>query len=209
MYVTNSLTPEERKAKMKKDILKKLHKQALDFVDDRPEQANSCSSLILVLYNFFLVLLWVIFAVIFFVEIKEFSWSQCVKNPQMLHRQSIKVLRYCQVMQMMNVVMAIAGITKTGIINEFLQQLVRCLFTFITINEFDATKGPWVTTALFAFALGETARYPYYFLKCLGLETTDTGLFFGHLRYNFFFVFYPLGSFCDGMTHIFAAEKMR
>ena len=86
---------------------------------------------------------------------------------------------------------------------------MRCLFTFITINDVDVTKGPWVTTALFAFAIGETARYPFYFLKCLGIEKSSTGIFFGHLRYNFFLIFYPLGSFCDGMTHVHAAENLR
>ena len=112
-------------------------------------------------------------------------------------------------MQGLNLILALLGITKTSFFNEFAQQLVRWLFTFITISRVDPTKGPWVTTALLAFGLGETARYPYYFLKILGLDKTDTGLFLGHLRYNFFLIFYPLGSFADGMTHVFAAENMR
>ena len=118
--ITNALSAEERKEKMKRDILNKLHKQALDFVDDRPEQTNQLSDLILVLYNFGILFGYFIFAIVFFFEIREFGWMQCTKNPQLLHRTSINMLGLLQCMQFLNVIFAIVGITKSSILNEFL-----------------------------------------------------------------------------------------
>jgi len=63
--------------------------------------------------------------------------------------------------------------------------------------------------AFFAFAFGEPIRYPYYFLKTLGKDKKPMGLFFGHLRYNFFIVFYPIGAFCDLMTTYYAGQVIR
>lgn len=63
--------------------------------------------------------------------------------------------------------------------------------------------------AFFAFAFGEPIRYPYYLLKSLGKEKKPLGLFFGHLRYNFFIVFYPIGAFCDLMTTYYAGQVIR
>ena len=170
---------------------------------------NALSDLILVLYNFGLMVGWMIFAFVFFNEIGEHGWIECTKNPHQLHKQSINVLGFNQYMQFLNVIFAIVGITRTNLLNEFLQQLARGLFAFITLHEVDTTKGPWVTTAMCAFAIGETARYPYYFIKTLGMEKTGFGYFLGHFRYNFFLIFYPVGAFCDAMTHLYAGENMR
>ena len=63
--------------------------------------------------------------------------------------------------------------------------------------------------ALLAFCCVETTRYPYYILKLLGGENSSIGLIFGHLRYNLFLIFYPMGAFGDLMTGIYACDNMR
>ena len=72
----------------------------------------------------------------------------------------------------------------------------------------DESKGPYVFYALGAFACAEPHRYPYYLLKLLGAEKSPAGIFFGHLRYNLFMFFYPIGAFCDLMTGVMAVDNM-
>jgi len=43
--------------------------------------------------------------------------------------------------------------------------------------------------------------------KILEYDGTAIGKFLGHLRYNLFLVFYPLGAFSDLMTTYNSAEK--
>lgn len=87
--------------------------------------------------------------------------------------------------------------------------MARSIFAYITIFETDMSAGPWITIAFFAFACGETIRYPYYFFKCLNVDRSSSiGRFFGHLRYNFFIVFYPIGAFCDLMTGYYSKDSV-
>ena len=62
--------------------------------------------------------------------------------------------------------------------------------------------------AFFAFSVAEPIRYPYYLLKMVDSDETSLGKFFGHLRYNMFIIFYPLGAFCDLMAGYHSAETM-
>ena len=64
----------------------------------------------------------------------------------------------------------------------------------------DPSQGPFILLAFFAFAIAEPGRYPYYLLKMLGQDKSSLGTLFGHVRYNLFIVFYPIGAFCDLMT---------
>jgi hypothetical protein len=50
-----------------------------------------------------------------------------------------------------------------------------------------------------AFGIVESTRYPYYFLKSRGNGNTFLGKLFGHFRYTFFIVCYPLGAFGEIM----------
>ena len=92
------------------------------------------------------------------------------------------------------------GITKTPIIQEAIQLLMRALFAFISTKYVDESKGPWLFLALLSFLIGDGCRYPFYVLKTLNLERTIPGRIFGNLRYNMWLVFYPLGAFSDTMA---------
>ena len=40
-------------------------------------------------------------------------------------------------------------------------------------------------------------------------DKSDMGVFFGHIRYNLFIVFYPIGAFADLMTGFYSAENLK
>merc|ERR1712224_533413 len=108
-----------------------------------------------------------------------------------------------------NLLLALLKITKTNFIAEFCQLFCSCIFAYISIDNFDESKGPFILIALVAFGVAEPARYPYYMLKILEADENIVGRFFGHLRYNLFIIFYPLGALCDGLTSIYSSENMR
>ena len=100
------------------------------------------------------------------------------------------------------------GVSKSSLASEIPQLLARSIFCYISVARTDESKGPFIFFALGAFACAEPHRYPYYLLKLLGKEDTTAGIFFGHLRYNLFMFFYPIGAFCDLMTGVMAVENM-
>ena len=83
------------------------------------------------------------------------------------------------------------------------------MFAYISIDNFDESKGPFVLIALVAFGIAEPIRYPFYILKILDADDNAVGRFFSHLRYNLFIIFYPLGALCDGLTSMYSSENMR
>ena len=93
--------------------------------------------------------------------------------------------------------------------SEFPQLLARSMFCYISVaNVVEETGGFYILYAFIAFAVAEPVRYPYYLLKLIGYEETALGRFYGHLRYNLFIVFYPIGAFCDLMTGVHSAPNV-
>mmetsp|Transcript_5464 Transcript_5464/g.4158 ORF Transcript_5464/g.4158 Transcript_5464/m.4158 type:complete len:125 (+) Transcript_5464:303-677(+) len=52
----------------------------------------------------------------------------------------------------------------------------------------------FVLSTLFCFAIIESIRYPYYFLKQRGSTNNPIAKLLGALRYNAFIVVYPIGA---------------
>ena len=88
---------------------------------------------------------------------------------------------------------------------EALQLFARSLFAYISVDRTAESEGPYIFLAFLAFAVAEPIRYPYYLLKKLEMEDTLAYRIFGHLRYNCFIVFYPIGAFGDMMAGVHSA----
>lgn len=180
------------------------------FITNLKEQSRTdLAKHTLALYNLALSILWFTFTVEYFREISTYGYTACINDPLINHASSIWWLQMCQLIQWLNLPMALLGITRTGIANEFSQLMGRSLFAFVTIPYFDPAQGPWITIAFFAFTLGETVRYPFFFFKSIGLsERHPWSKLSAHLKYNLFIVMYPLGAFCDMMTAVCAADNL-
>ena len=93
--------------------------------------------------------------------------------------------------------------------SELPQLLARSLFCYISVaNVVEETGGFYILYALIAFAVAEPVRYPYYLFKLIGMEETTLGRLYGHLRYNLFIVFYPIGAFCDLMVGVHSVPNV-
>ena len=59
------------------------------------------------------------------------------------------------------------------------------------------------------FAIVESYRYGFYFLKQINLDRTPIGKFFGFLRYNLFLICYPIGAGSEVMALYFAGKMIK
>ena len=175
---------------------------------DGKKHQNSVKDFVLIAYNAGMTLLWFGFAICFFVEWKQHGTDKVWTHPRQFLKYSIKFLEICQAGQWVNVLLAIIGLSKTALASEIGQLWARSIFCYISIQYTDESKGPFIFLAFLAFSVAEPIRYPYYLLKMVGADETAIGRFFGHLRYNMFIVFYPLGAFCDLAAGYFSAETM-
>ena len=103
--------------------------------------------------------------------------------------------------------MTLMGFTKTFLLGEVVQLVIRSIFAFVSISNTTDTTG-WIFGAFLCFSIAEPIRYPFYLLKILNLSETTVGHFFGHLRYNMFLICYPFGAFCDQMTAVTSKDPL-
>jgi hypothetical protein len=101
------------------------------------------------------------------------------------------------------------GYTKTSLASDIPQLLTRIIFAYFSIDNTDESKGPFIFFAFLSFSIVECVRYPYYLFKTIGMDESPIGKFFGHLRYNVFIVFYPLGASCDLLVGVYSAYNIK
>ena len=108
----------------------------------------------------------------------------------------------------MDFIFPIFGLTRTGILNSFLQTTARSIFGLITLPIHRADY-PVVLIIMYCFAVGEGVRYAYNFCTTAGVENTAIGKVFGHLRWNCFLILYPIGAFLDGACGVMSMPVVR
>ena len=160
-------------------------------------------------YNFVLIVLWFYFDYMLCHEIYKYGIARAGARPSKYLKRSAYALKVVQFGQILNIPLAIVGVSKTALLPECLNVFCRAMFCYVSVENFDENSGPFVLLAFIAFGIAEPIRYPYYLLKILDFENHPIGKFFGHLRFNLFILFYPLGALCDGLTTYYASENMR
>ena len=108
----------------------------------------------------------------------------------------------------MDFIFPIFGLTRTGILNSFLQTTARSIFGFITLPIHKAYY-PVVLIIMYCFAVGEGVRYGYNFCTCISVHNTAAGKVLGHLRWNCFLILYPIGAFLDGACGVMSMPVVR
>jgi len=100
------------------------------------------------------------------------------------------------------------GWSNTSVMAAALQAFGRLVFGMITINlaPMDCAS---VFFTLLVFSIAESNRYPYYYLKQIGMEHSQVGRIFGWLRYSTFLVIYPLGAIGELMTSFASIDNIR
>ena len=102
-------------------------------------------------------------------EVYKYGLGRVKVRPLKYLKRSIYALKVVQVAQTMNIPLTILGVSKTALLPECLNVFCRCVFIYISVDNFDESSGPFIFLALVSFGLSEPIRYPYYLLKILDL----------------------------------------
>lgn len=105
-------------------------------------------------------------------------------------------MKFCQLMQILEVMHPLFGYTKGGILPPFMQVSGRSFMLFAMIDaELRMQDKPVVFYLFFVWSLVEVVRYPYYIAQ---VYKKDIGIL-TWLRYTMWIPLYPLGFLCEGV----------
>jgi very-long-chain (3R)-3-hydroxyacyl-CoA dehydratase len=114
---------------------------------------------------------------------------------------------FVQALQILDIIFAILGWTKTGLIPAVLQTCMRMVVININWN-LCPKDNPVILLTLVAFAQVEVIRYPYYALKQVEDKPSLMQNVFGSLRYNTFILVYPFGAFCELVSLYYGLDHL-
>ncbi|XP_054288710.1 very-long-chain (3R)-3-hydroxyacyl-CoA dehydratase [Macrosteles quadrilineatus] len=106
------------------------------------------------------------------------------------------VLKFCQLIQFLEVMHPMFGYTRGSIMIPFIQVTARAVVLFAMIDaEPRMHKKPVVFYLFFIWSLVEVVRYPYYIVQLYKCRVD----FLTWLRYSVWIPLYPLGILCEGI----------
>ncbi|XP_013787357.1 very-long-chain (3R)-3-hydroxyacyl-CoA dehydratase-like [Limulus polyphemus] len=107
-----------------------------------------------------------------------------------------KTMKFCQILQLMEVVHPLLRFTKGSILMPLIQITGRLIILFVMIDAEPRMQTKPVVFYLFlVYSLIEVVRYPYYMLKIYDINIS----FITWLRYTIWIPLYPLGFVCEGV----------
>lgn len=107
------------------------------------------------------------------------------------------VMKFCQLMQLLEITHPLFGYTKGGVLMPLVQVLGRNIIVFCMI---EAEPRMWEKPVIFylflIWSLIELVRYPYYISQLLKINS----VLLVWLRYTIWIPLYPLGFLCEGVV---------
>ncbi|RKF62818.1 putative very-long-chain -3-hydroxyacyl-CoA dehydratase [Erysiphe neolycopersici] len=149
----------------------------------KPLTSNSLKTQYLILYNFVSALLWlvVLCRVLMLVPLVGFT---------RVYDGVGKFTRMTQSLALLEVLHSAAGIVRAPISTTAMQVASRLLLVWIVVNPFPfVAKSPGYSSMLIAWSVTEVIRYSYFVFNLSGYNPK----IIMWLRYNTFYVLYPLG----------------
>lgn len=106
-------------------------------------------------------------------------------------------MKFCELMQILEVMHPMFGYTKGSVINPFIQVMGRNIVLFCMIEaEPRMWEKPVVFYLFLIWSLVEIVRYPYYISQLFKKNSS----FLLWLRYTIWIPLYPLGFLCEGVV---------
>lgn len=119
------------------------------------------------------------------------------KTYKMVYQRTGNAMKFCQLLQYLEVMHPIFGYTKGSPIFPFLQVSGRNFVLFMIIDAEQRIQTKPVILCLFiCWSLIEIIRYPYYISSLVKYEYS----LLTWLRYTIWIPLYPLGAFCEGIV---------
>ncbi|KAK0362039.1 hypothetical protein LTR91_006898 [Friedmanniomyces endolithicus] len=158
-------------------------------------------TLYLILYNFVSALLWSVILGRVLLITTLFGYSS-------VHSGVADFTRWTQTLAALEILHAAVGLVRAPIMTTVMQVASRFLLVWLIAYFFPATvsQSPAYTSMLLAWSVTEVVRYSYF---AVNLAYGGVPLWLTWVRYNAFFVLYPLGigSAYVLFTHMMAQRK--
>lgn len=148
----------------------------------------------LILYNLFQFIGYLYILIVIYIECQRDGYEKSFK---MVYQTTGNAMKFCQLLQYLEVMHPMFGYTKGSPLFPFLQVTGRnfVLFMIIDAEQRIQTK-PVILYLFICWSLIECIRYPYYILSLLKHKNG----FLTWLRYTIWIPLYPIGAFCEGVV---------
>ncbi|KAA8909000.1 tyrosine phosphatase-like protein [Sphaerosporella brunnea] len=151
-------------------------------------KTQSPSKRYLIAYNFFSAALWagVLARTVLLVP---------VVGASNLHSSLGTYTKYVQTLAILEILHLLLGLLKSSLVTTIIQVSSRLLLVWGVCDLFSAPQHSVAyATMLLAWSITEVCRYTYYVVNLASPEAAANGGLLNWLRYNTFFVLYPLGA---------------
>lgn len=113
---------------------------------------------------------------------------------QTTYEQTGDMMMFCHLLMQVEIIHAILGIVKSGVVSTILQVFGRFLMVFVVlVPAVEIHDHPIVFLLFLVWSLIEIIRYPYYALAVLNMEVNGLSW----LRYTAWIPLYPVGFTCE------------
>lgn len=148
----------------------------------------------LILYNLFQFIGYLYILIVAFIGCQRDGYE---KSFNTVYQTTGNAMKFCQLLQYLEVMHPMFGYTKGSPLFPFLQVTGRNFVLFMIIDAEPRTQTKPVILFLFVvWSLIECVRYPYYILSLLNHQNG----FLTWLRYTIWIPLYPVGAFCEGVV---------
>ncbi|KAM0268884.1 hypothetical protein ACHAQH_009887 [Verticillium albo-atrum] len=156
--------------------------------------------------NAYLILYNAISAVAWFVVLGRTVALFYLRGADFVHLGVGDWTRWTQTMAGMEVLHALLGVVRSPVPTTLMQVLSRYLLVWGVVYPFPwLARSPFYTSMLLAWSVTEVIRYTYFALTLSGLQPKALVW----LRYNTFFLLYPIGIASECALVYFAAEPAK
>ncbi|RCI11435.1 hypothetical protein L249_7169 [Ophiocordyceps polyrhachis-furcata BCC 54312] len=102
--------------------------------------------------------------------------------------------RWTQTLAALEVLHSLLGIVRAPLFTTAMQVSSRYLLTWVVVHRYGSvSSSPAYSTMLLAWSFSEVVRYSYFVFLLSSPEASSPPAFVTRLRYNTFWVFYPMG----------------
>ncbi|KAF6821009.1 protein tyrosine phosphatase-like protein [Colletotrichum sojae] len=166
----------------------------------KPQRRSSpVKTAYLVLYNFVSACAWS-------VVLGRTIGLYTLRGPQFVHLGVGEWTRWTQTLAAMEVLHALLGVVRAPVFTTVMQVLSRFVLVWGVVYPFPfLARSTWYSSMLLAWSVTEVIRYTYFALNLSGVQPKPLVW----LRYNTFFVLYPIGITSEVALVYYSAEPAK
>ncbi|KAH7489707.1 hypothetical protein FOMA001_g2840 [Fusarium oxysporum f. sp. matthiolae] len=160
------------------------------------KQASTANKAYLIFYNFISAVLWS-------VVLGRTAMLVSAYGPEYVYPNTGQYTKWTQTLAGLEVLHSLLGVVRAPLMTTLMQVASRFLLVWAIVDVFPfLALSPFYSSMLIAWSVTEIIRYSFFALSLSGYQPN----FLTWLRYNTFFVLYPIGIFSECTLIWFATE---